>query len=90
MSHRFVGHGNREWLTTLEEYDVTLGLEGQFADSIGYDAHLRYYRHDSLVDGNTFVSGSAIQRVIDEGRYDLVNPLSLRQSWMRSERRRCG
>ena len=76
VSHRFVGHGNREWLTTLEEYDVTLGLEGQFADSIGYDAHLRYYRHDSLVDGNTFVSGSAIQRVIDEGRYDFVNPLS--------------
>ena len=57
VSHRFVGHGNREWLTTLEEYDVTLGLEGQFADSIGYEAHLRYYRHDSLVDGNTFVSG---------------------------------
>ena len=76
VSHRFIGHGNREWLTTLGEYDVTLGLEGQFADGIGYDANLRYYRHDSLVDGNTFVSGSAIQRVSDEGRYDLVNPLS--------------
>ena len=76
VSHRFIGHGNREWLTTLQEYDVTLGMKGQFTNDIGYDAHLRYYRHDSLVDGNTFVSGSAIQRVIDEGRYDLVNPLS--------------
>ena len=76
VSHRFIGHGNREWLTTTEEYDVTLGLEGQLADDIGYDAHLRYYRHDSVVDGNTFVSQSAIQQVIDEGRYDLVNPLS--------------
>ena len=76
VSHRFIGHGNREWLTTLKEFDVTLGLEGQFSDRIGYDAHLRYYRYDSVVDGNTFVSGSAIQRVIDEGRYDLLNPLS--------------
>ena len=76
VSHRFIGHDNREWLTTLDEYDVALGLEGQFADGIGYDAHLRYYRHEAVVDGNTFVSGSAIQQVIDEGRYDLVNPLS--------------
>ena len=76
VAHRFIGHGNREWLATLEEYDVTFGLEGQFADGIGYDAHLRYYRHDTVIDGNTFVSESAAQRVIGEGRYDLVNPLS--------------
>ena len=76
VAHRFIGHGNREWLTTGEEYDFTLGLEGRFADDIGYDAHLRYYRHDSAVDGNTFVSKSVAQKVIGEGRYDLANPLA--------------
>ena len=76
VSHRFIGHGNREWRTTLEEYDLTLGLEGRFAGGIGYDAHLRFYRHDSVVDGTTFVSESAIRQAIGDGRYDLVNPLS--------------
>ena len=76
MAHRFIGHGNREWRTTLEEYDLTLGLEGQVAAGIGYDAHLRYYRHDAVVDGNTFVSESAIQGAIEDGRYDLVDPLA--------------
>ena len=76
VSHRFIGHGNREWRETLEEYDLTLGLEGQLTEDIGYDAHLRYYRHDTVIDGNTFVSESAIQGMIDDGAYDLVNPLA--------------
>ena len=76
VSHRFIAHGNREWLTTLDEYDITLGLEGKVDDDIGYDAHLRYYLYDSAVDGGTFVSESAIEAIIDEGRYDLANPRS--------------
>ena len=76
VSHRFLGHGDREWLTTLEEHDVALGVEGEFAGGVGYDAHVRYYRRSADVDGNTFVSRSAAQQVIDEGRYDLVDPLS--------------
>ncbi len=77
VAHRFVGHGNRDWRTDLEEYDFTLGVRSRrFSGGIGYDAHLRYYRHDAVVDGATFVSESAIQRAIDEGRYDLANPLS--------------
>ena len=76
VSHRFLGHGNREWRTDLEEYDLTLGLEGRFAGGIGYDMHLRYFRHDTVVDGDTFVSDSVIERAIDEGDYDLENPLS--------------
>ena len=76
VSHRFIAHGNREWLTTLDEYDITLGLEGKVDDDIGYDAHLRYYLYDSEVDGGTFVSESAIEAIIDEGRYDLANPRS--------------
>ena len=76
VAHRFIGHGNREWHTTLDEHDLTFGVEGQLADGIGYDAHLRHYRHNSVVDGNTFVSETSARRAIQEGRYDLANPLS--------------
>ncbi len=76
VAHRFIGHGNREWRTEVEEYDVTLGLAGQLSDDVSYDTHMRYYRHDSTTDGSTFVSESLAQNVIDEGRYDLANPLS--------------
>ena len=68
MAHRFVSHGNRDWLTDLEEYDFTLGIQRRLASGIGYDAHLRYYRHDALEVGDTFVSESAIQTAIDEGQ----------------------
>ena len=76
VAHRFVGHGNRDWRTDLEEHDLTLGVQGRFASAAGYDMHLRYYRSDAVVDGDTFVSESAIQRAIEEGRYDLENPFS--------------
>ena len=76
VAHRFVGHGNRDWRTDLEEYDLTLGMQGRFASGIGYDAHLRSYRHDAVETGETFVSASAIQTMIVEGRYDVENPLS--------------
>ena len=76
VAHRFVGHGNRDWLTDMQEYDLTLGLRGRFAGGIGYDAHLRYYRHDATEAGDTFVSQSKIQNAIVDGRYNLQNPLS--------------
>ena len=76
MAHRFVGYGNRDWHTDLEEYDITLGLQGRLSSGIGYDAYLRYYRHDAIEAGDTFVSKTAIQTAIDEGRYDIENPFS--------------
>ena len=76
VNHRFIGHGNRDWLTTVDEYDVTLGLEGVLADDIGYDAHLRYYRYDAAETGSTFVAESAITALIESGDYNLVDPTS--------------
>lgn len=75
VAHRFVGHGNREWVTEVEGRDLTLGVRGGLGE-IGYDAHVRYYLRDLNVDGNTFVSGSVISRVIGDGRYDVENPFS--------------
>ena len=76
-AHRFVSHGNRDFLEDHEEYDLTLGVEGQFSGGIGYDAYLRYYLHDVDETGGTFVSESAVQGAILLGRYDIENPFSM-------------
>ena len=75
VAHRFVAHGNREWVTDIDERDLTLGVRGGLGE-VGYDAHVRYYLRDLTVNGNTFVSGSAIARAIGNGRYDVENPFS--------------
>lgn len=76
-AHRFVSHGNRDFLEDHEEYDLTLGIEGKLAGGIGYDAYLRYYLHDVDESGGIFVSESAVQWAILQGRYDLENPFSM-------------
>ena len=74
--HRFVSHGNRDFIEDHEEYDLTLGVEGEFSGGVGYDAYLRYYLHDVDETGGTFVSESAVQWAILTGRYDIENPFS--------------
>ena len=77
LAHRFVGHGNRDWLTDTDEYDVTLGFRGRFWDGINYNTYVRYYRHDAVQIGDTFVSETLAQQAIEEGRYDIENPFSM-------------
>ena len=76
VSHRFVGHGNRDWLTDIEELDLKLGVQGQLYDGLGYDVHVQHYRREAVETGNTFVSESLVRAAIESGRYDIVNPLS--------------
>lgn len=76
VAHRFVGHGNRDWRTDTKEYDLTLGFRGRFADSINYNTYVRYYRHDTVEIGDTFVSETLAQQAIEGGRYDIENPFS--------------
>ena len=75
-AHRFVSHGNRDWLTDTEEFDVSVGLKGRLEEDLGYDARISTYRLDGFVDGNTFVHLGSIQSEIEEGHYDLADPFS--------------
>ena len=72
LLHRFAGHGHRDARTDLEEHDLTMGAEGRLAYGIGYDAHLRSYRHEEDLDAGAYVH----RRVLADPRYDLLNPLS--------------
>ena len=74
--HRFVSHGDRVWRWTAQEHDITLGAEGRLTDDIRYDAHLRSFSNDDILQGGTFVHEPAILEALAAGSYDLRNPLS--------------
>ncbi len=76
VGHRFVGHGNRDWLTNTEKYDVSMGLEGRITEDLGYDARISAYGLDGLKSGATFVHAGRITSEIQAGHYDLENPFS--------------
>lgn len=74
--HRFVSHGDRVWRWTAQEHDITLGAEGRLTDDIRYDAHLRSFSNDDILQGGTFVHEPTILEALAAGSYDLRNPLS--------------
>ncbi len=76
VGHRFLGHGNRLWVSDLKDYDITLGLRGDIKDNIRYDGYVHYNRYDYGVDGHTFINEPAINAAIESGDYDIQNPLS--------------
>ena len=76
IGHRFVGHGNRDWVTESEEYDLAARVEGRLTEGLGYDARVRAYRFDSSLTGATLVHADTIQSAIGDGDYDVVNPLN--------------
>ena len=76
LGHRFIGHGNRDWRTNTEEYDVSASVEGRLAEGLGYDARIEARRLDGSVRGDTFVDAEIIRQEIAAGRYDLADPLS--------------
>ena len=76
IGHRFTGHGNRDWITTSEEFDFSASIRGQLTNDLGYDARVSAFRFDSALTGNTFVDAKIIGDEIAAGRYDLSDPLS--------------
>ena len=76
VAHRFAGHGNRDWLSDTDEYDMSARVEGRLAEGLGYEARISAYGLDGFVDGNTFVHAGRIREEILAGRYDLENPFS--------------
>ncbi len=76
IGHRFIGHGNRDWKTSIEEYDASASVEGLISDDLGYEGRFEAGRYDNSVRGNTFVDAETIRQEIAAGRYDLTDPLS--------------
>ena len=67
VGHRFIGHGNRDWRTSFEEYDASASVEGRLSEDLGYDAEIGAYRFDGSVSGDTFVGAEIIGEEIEAG-----------------------
>ena len=76
VAHRFIGHGNRDWITDYDESDISATVKGKINDNLGFEAQISNTREDGLVVGDTFVATKEITEEINSGRYDLTNPLS--------------
>ena len=87
IAHRFVGHGNRDWRWTWDEHNLALGIRGEFASGLGYDAHIRHYRNAGVEKASTFVSQRLAEAAILSGDYDIVNPLSTEPDHLEAIRR---
>ena len=87
VGHRFIGHDNRDWRTSTEEYDLSASVEGRLAEGLGYDARIDAWRLDSSVTGDTFVDADTIRQEIEAGRYNLADPLSLDPDHLRAIKR---
>ena len=84
VGHRFIAHGNRDWRTSFEEYDLSASVEGRLAEGLGYDARIEAFRFDGSVSGDTFVDAETIRHEIAAGRYDLTDPLSVEPDHLRA------
>ena len=84
VGHRFIGHGNRDWRTSTEEYDLSASVEGRLAEGLGYDARISAWRLDGSESGDTFVDAETIRHEIEAGRYDLTDPLSVEPDHLRA------
>ena len=77
IGHRFIGHGNRDWWGSYEEFDVSASVKGRLSKGLGYDARVSAFMFDGSVSGDTFVDAEIIRQEIAAGRYDLADPLSM-------------
>ena len=84
FGHRFIGHGNRDWATTTEEYDASATVMGRLTEGLGYNARVSAFRSDGSVSGETFVDAEIIGQEIEAGRYNVVDPLSMEPDHLRA------
>ena len=76
LSHRLVGHGNRDWYTDTEIIGTAVGFRNRTEKGFDYDVSVQSFAHNVDETGNTFVSGSVLEDLISKNEYDFVNPLS--------------
>ena len=76
VEHSFLGHGNRQWNTDARDYDISVGLQGKIKDDISYHTYIHYNRYEYTDTGRSYVDITTIKTAIQDGNYDIKNPLS--------------
>lgn len=76
VEHSFLGHGNLQWNTDVRDYDISVGMEGEIKGHIDYHADIHYNRYEYIDTGGTYVHIPTIKAAIENGNYDIQDPLS--------------
>ena len=76
VSHRFIGHGNREWDTSGNDLSLSLGVQGDAGPGLGYSVGMLVSRFDSKTRGGPFVGREEIVKLNNDGKYNLEDPAS--------------
>lgn len=76
VEHSFLGHGNLKWNTDVRDYDISVGVEGEIKGDIDYHADIHYNRYEYMDTGGTYVHIPTIKAAIENGNYDIQDPLS--------------
>ena len=76
VEHSFLGHGNRQWDTDIKDYDLEVGVESEIGSNIDYHANIHYNRYEYFNTGGTYIHGSIIKAAVENGDYDIQDPLS--------------
>ncbi len=76
VEHSFLGHGNRQWDTDIKDYDLEVGVESEIGSDIDYHADIHYNRYEYFNTGGTYIHGSIIRAAVENGDYDIQDPLS--------------
>ena len=76
VDHRFVAHGNRDWLADTDRSSVTLGFHGTLAHGLEYDVRGSMDRSRSRGVADTFVSRELVTEAVEAGEYLVADPLS--------------
>ena len=76
VEHSFLGHGDRQWDTDIKDYDLEVGIEGEIGGEIDYHGDIHYNHHSYINKGHTYIHGPTINAAINNGNYDIQNPLS--------------
>lgn len=76
VEHSFLGHGNRQWDTDIKDYDLEVGVESKIGSNIDYHADIHYNRYEYFNTDGTYIHGSIIKAAVENGDYDIQDPLS--------------
>lgn len=84
LYHRFAAAGNRDNKTDGTVYDINLGFRGALTDSVDAEFGVRYNKYDYKEFGYNYIVGSLAEQAINDGKYNIYDPLSTPQDVLNS------
>lgn len=76
LYHRFAAAGNRDTTTDSNVYDINFGFQGRIFDTVDVDFGVRQSEFKYFELGRNYIVGSLAEQAINNGTYNLANPIA--------------